>query len=263
MSVLEIILLSIGGLLFVVSFLIPERKEQVPEEAKALVKKEIEALVAQEMNHIKGHVEDVVNEAVEYSVEKTERSLERLSNEKIMAVNEYSDTVLQEIHRNHEEVMFLYDMLNHKHVNLKNTVTEVNKTVKEVAETTKEAEAVVSTFQKLTPQNLHANGMEANTAEGNKTQAYKPEGGKAEEAETDDRRDIGFKQSAEGMEHKTAGKSAAMDISFISDGNKEGQNYNERILELHRQGRSKIAIAKELGLGVGEVKLVIDLYRNF
>lgn len=39
-------------------------------------------------------------------------------------------------------------------------------------------------------------------------------------------------------------------------------NCNERILELRRQGKSKVAIAKELGLGVGEVKLVIDLYQN-
>jgi len=41
----------------------------------------------------------------------------------------------------------------------------------------------------------------------------------------------------------------------------EGQNNNEKILEMHRQGKSTVAIAKELGLGVGEVKLVIDLYK--
>ena len=39
-------------------------------------------------------------------------------------------------------------------------------------------------------------------------------------------------------------------------------NNNERILAMHRLGRSNMAIARELGLGVGEVKLVIDLYQN-
>ena len=39
-------------------------------------------------------------------------------------------------------------------------------------------------------------------------------------------------------------------------------NSNERILELHKRGKSNVAIAKELGLGVGEVKLVIDLFEN-
>ena len=56
--------------------------------------------------------------------------LERLTNEKIMAVNEYSDTVLQEIHKNHEEAMFLYDMLNNKHANIKDTVSKMDKAVK-------------------------------------------------------------------------------------------------------------------------------------
>ena len=39
-------------------------------------------------------------------------------------------------------------------------------------------------------------------------------------------------------------------------------NNNDRILELHKKGKSNVAIAKELGLGVGEVKLVIDLFKG-
>ena len=39
-------------------------------------------------------------------------------------------------------------------------------------------------------------------------------------------------------------------------------NSNEIILEMHRNGNSIIDIAKQLGLGVGEVKLVIDLYQG-
>lgn len=41
-----------------------------------------------------------------------------------------------------------------------------------------------------------------------------------------------------------------------------GRNNNERILELHNAGKSNVAIAKELGLGVGEVKLVIGLFEG-
>ncbi len=233
MGILEIVLLLVGGVIFTLSFVIPAKKEEVSESTKTLAKNEIESLVSREMDNIRSHVDDVVEETMEYAMEKTERSLERLSNEKIMAVNEYSDTVLQEIHRNHEEVMFLYDMLNDKHTNLKNTVTEVNKTVKkatetvkEVAETKKEAEAVVQSFQKLTPDSVEAEAEKA----------------------------VEPKQAAE--------QKSAMDISFINNSDAEGRNSNARILELHRQGKSKVAIAKELGLGVGEVKLVIDLYRN-
>ncbi|MDE6924799.1 MAG: hypothetical protein K2P59_05985 [Acetatifactor sp.] len=162
MSIMEIVLLVAGGIVFTLSFMIPVKKDEGSEEARGLAKDEIKALVSEELEAVRGHVDDVVEEAVTYSIEKTERSLERLSNEKIMAVNEYSDTVLAEIHKNHEEVMFLYDMLNDKHINLKNTVSEVNRTVKEVKETKKEAEEVVNTFQRLAPEAvnpLKANGM--------------------------------------------------------------------------------------------------------
>lgn len=44
--------------------------------------------------------------------------------------------------------------------------------------------------------------------------------------------------------------------STVSDSN------NDIILELHKQGLSILEIAKQLGLGVGEVKLVVDLYQG-
>ena len=50
-----------------------------------------------------------------------------------------------------------------------------------------------------------------------------------------------------------------VDIRF-AQGQNDGHNSNERILELHKAGKSNMAIAKELGLGLGEVKLVIDLF---
>ena len=53
--------------------------------------------------------------------------------------------------------------------------------------------------------------------------------------------------------------SGALRFDTSADGN---GNNNERILAMHRLGRSNMAIARELGLGVGEVKLVIDLYQN-
>lgn len=52
-----------------------------------------------------------------------------------------------------------------------------------------------------------------------------------------------------------------VDIRF-AQGPNDGHNSNERILELHKAGKSNMAIAKELGLGLGEVKLVIDLFEG-
>lgn len=237
MGVLEIFLLVAGGIIFVVSFLLPQAKEEVSEDTRELAKDEIKTLVSQEMDGVKSHVDDVVDEAVEYAMEKTERSLERLTNEKIMAVNEYSDTVLQEIHKNHEEVMFLYDMLNSKHINLKNTVSEVNKAVKEAEESKREAEAAVNFLKKQEPEVV----------------------AQAEESADTQIRDTKDEQASD---MQAADTQTNLDISFTQDEDGQSRNSNEKILELYKQGKSNVAIAKELGLGVGEVKLVIGLYKN-
>ena len=42
----------------------------------------------------------------------------------------------------------------------------------------------------------------------------------------------------------------------------EQMNHNQRILNMYRDGKTAVDIAKELGLGVGEVKLVIGLFRE-
>lgn len=243
MEVLEAVVLLAGAIIFTVSFFIPGAKGKTNAEDEKLAREEIKTLVSQEMDGIKGHVEDVVDEAIGYAVEKTERSLERLTNEKIMAVNEYSDTVLKEIHKNHEEALFLYDMLNSKHANIKDTVSKVNKSVKEAEEATREVEAVVNNFQKIVPEAVAV------------TVENQPETVEKETATP-------VEKPMEPANNVMEAEVANMDISFMQTQDHTGQNSNEKILELYRQGKSKVAIAKELGLGVGEVKLVIDLYKN-
>lgn len=229
MEIMEIILLVVGVAVFVASFLLPVGREEKTVVSNELVKEEIRSLIVEEMEEIKSQVDDTVEEAVNYAMEKTERSLERISNEKIMAVNEYSDTVLTEINKNHQEVMFLYDMLNDKHTSLKNTASEVEKTAKkaktiakktkevakEAEEVTRKAGQVLPTFQPLQPERIITSVEE------------EPEKQKQEEV--------------------------------VEDSN---SNNNETILALYKAGNSKVEIAKQLGLGVGEVSLVIDLFKG-
>lgn len=249
METMEIVLLIVGIAVFVASFLLPAgKKAEAAVDGKA-VKEEIQNLVADQMKEIKTQVDDTVEEAVQYAMEKTERSLERISNEKIMAVNEYSDTVLSEIHKNHQEVMFLYDMLNDKHISLKNTASKVEKTAKEAEniakeaqavskvaeEATRKAEQVLPVFQTLHPETV----IPIESTE--KSQA-KPE------TKRRTKQGQGEKKS-----QKPTTKKSGEEVKF---------NNNETILALHASGKSKVDIAKELGLGVGEVSLVIDLFKG-
>lgn len=249
MEVAEIVVLVIGIIIFIASFILPETLGKNSEEAMGIAKEEIKSMVSLEMHGIKLHVDEVVGEAIDYAVEKTERSLERLTNEKIMAVSEYSDTVLKEIHKNHDEALFLYDMLNSKHANLKETVSKINQTVKEAEETTRGVEAAVNNFQRLTPEVVEPAVVKLEETESqqmeNVIETVKKVSG-------EDREGLADKESQQ----------ENVDQTDVLTEEEDGLNKNNKILELHKQGISQVAIAKELGLGVGEVKLVIDLYKN-
>lgn len=233
MGILEIVLLIAGVIIFTGSFFLPLGGGKNTGIDQKAAKEEIHGLVEEEMNNVRSKMQDKMEETSEDAIEKAERALERLTNEKIMAVNEYSDTVLQEIHKNHEEAMFLYDMLNSKHANIKDTVSKMDKAVKAAENKTLE------------------NKTAENKAAAEKTATDKTAGTVAEEKTADASQTETLIQPENSPE-----------IGFMGETVQEGQNNNEKILEMHKQGKSTVAIAKELGLGVGEVKLVIDLYKT-
>ncbi len=138
MDSIQIILIIAGAIIFIISFIMPEMGSELEQVDPELTQKQIKDMIRKEMGSVKDQVSEIVEETSNYSVEKTERALERLTNEKISAVSEYSDTVMEDIHKSHEEVMFLYDMLNNKHEDLKQAVSEVSASVKE-ARVTEEA----------------------------------------------------------------------------------------------------------------------------
>lgn len=237
MGILEIVLLIAGVIIFTGSFFLPLGGEKNTGIDQKAAKEEIHGLVEEEMNNVRSKMQDKMEETSEDAIEKAECALERLTNEKIMAVNEYSDTVLQEIHKNHEEAMFLYDMLNSKHANIKDTVSKMDKAVKA---------AENKTLENKTAENKAA----AEKTATDKTATDKTAGTVAEEKAADASQTETLIQPENSPE-----------IGFMGETVQEGQNNNEKILEMHKQGKSTVAIAKELGLGVGEVKLVIDLYK--
>lgn len=222
MGTLEVVLLVLGLLIFACSFFVSGGSLTAGAETKKIVEAEARQAVSAEMDNMRLQWENKLNDSVEEVVDKTERTLERVSNEKIMAVNEYSDTVLNEIDRNHKEVMFLYDMLSDKHKSI-------------VALTKKEQELRARVQESLKEEKTDTPG-ESNVKQ--KTVREKATPTPAEKPKETVIQD--------------------MDISFVQ----EAGNNNDKILRLHKEGKSNVAIAKELGLGVGEVKLVIDLFEG-
>lgn len=322
MSAVEIVLIIAGAVILALGYIIPARKKDMDDDLQLVSEDEARKLIDKEMEDVKEDIADIVDETITYSMEKAERSMERLTNEKIMAVNEYSDTVLEEINKNHKEVLFLYDMLNDKEESLKNAVSEALKLAEEIKQTVKDAEitaretmeavdglevsareameAVQDTeaafekkenFVPFVPPRveiIHSpegdyvasqteDGESEETVERKPTRSRKKK--PAEEADTEET----FKPARKRTK-KTADKTqeappveeepedfrlfredlATEEIAdnYSENGKSNNRNSNDRILELHKAGKSNVAIAKELGLGIGEVKLVIDLFEG-
>ncbi|MBD5459604.1 MAG: hypothetical protein HDR26_01490 [Lachnospiraceae bacterium] len=240
MGVLELVLLAVGGTIFAVSFIIPVKGERLTEKTREILKAEIRKLVAGETNAAKARITDIVEETASGSIEKAERTMERISNEKIMAVSEYSDTVLEEINKNHKEVLFLYDMLNDKHQNLKSVVSETARLTKKMEQTTREAQQAVREAKQAAEKENESAGQVPDEEAGNTEVQWIAASVQIEEDESE----------------SGAGE------PFSAEEHKSGKNNNERILDLHQAGKSNVEIARELKLGVGEVKLVIDLFKE-
>ncbi len=280
MTALEIVLLILGAGVFVASFVIPENKKEEEILDTKVAKEEIQKLVQEEMENVQKQVSGVIDETVSYSVEKSERALERLTNEKMQAISEYSGTVLEDIHKNHEESMFMYDMLISKQENLKETASEVNNAVTKANEAASEVNMAVKEAEvTVTEMNEAANEVKKSKKSRNsgRRKSQADLSGDPDEQQLEELLDIVLKQE---MEADTDNQFTPMDFdqfdkitppemiqadtatSITFDATDMGGNNNEMILKLHEKGKSNVAIAKELGLGVGEVKLVIDLFKG-
>lgn len=300
MNWMEVALLVLGVGAFAASFLLPEKKKA--QEVQEIDTDVIKCLIEKEMETAKNRVTEVVDETLEYAVEKTERASERISNEKIMAISEYSETVMTDLNKAHQEVMFLYDMLNDKHKNLKETVKKVDQQTKEAQEKTnlmieKKAqlentiqnaeknvsEPVLSPLLavKLATEQLPMQKVyEAPKTEENQMNPVQQN--KIETALNDEKNNnvsghievYSFAKQAPHVERPVAKEMQAVNLEKnVSQKVKESvkqkksetidvENNNDKILRLHRAGISNVDIAKELGLGVGEVKLVINLFKG-
>ena len=236
MSPVEIIFVLLGvGILIASCFVGSKGKNTdaailLPEEALEVQKQEL-----------KSYADRIFEEKSEEVVVKTDDYLSKISNEKIMSVNDFSTQIIEKIDANHKEVVFLYDMLNKKEDEIKQTVQQFNHEKQEMQE-------VVGDIIKLTKQ------MKASIqkSDEDKTPAEKVK--KTETKKTSPKR--------------TTAKAAAPvnAIENQSDGQMEfaemlqADRQREEVLKLYKEGKSVLEISKTMGMGQGEVKLIIGLY---
>ena len=263
MTGLEIALLVIGVVVLLGSFVFSAKMDEKDDVKNAeLTEKQREA--------VKQQIITVFDEQMEVLKDKTEIELDKLSNVKMNEMNEYSENILNEINRNHNEVMFLYDMLNEKKKEVNITVRDMMAAKKEINESIK----VMETEEKPA-EDMGFMASEAAIAEEKKAKKTPAKAKKEKILDELDNLDAVVVEETKTSSKKrkaSTGKTAANRVrsavkkESTRDDNKDiavvTGNNNEKILELNAAGKSNVEIAKELGLGIGEVKLVIDLFRG-
>lgn len=135
MTPAEIVLILIGVVILVISmFLVDKSKSnnstKLNDEESNNDGNDSGKLTKENINEIRKKVDLALSEVSEEILQTTEDKLSHLSNEKIIAVNDYSNLVLEKINQNHEEVIFLYNMLNEKEIELKDLIKEMESTKK-------------------------------------------------------------------------------------------------------------------------------------
>ncbi len=225
MTPVEITFVVLGVALLLVSCFIGGKEESGGSESHVMS----EEVMDYYKRELKSYADRLMEEKSEEVIVKTDDYLSKVSNEKIMSVTDYTDQILAKIDANHKEVVFLYDMLNQKEDDIKQMVHQFDHEKQQMAE-------VVEDVIKLTKQ-IQETSQKA-----------------AEEA----------KPEVKPEEHKP------VELKKVTENQDDGQmefvemlpadRQKKEILDLYKQGMTVRDISKTLGIGQGEVQLIIGLY---
>ncbi len=225
MTAIEIVLIVIGVIMMIASFFVMERlsNNEINKMAE-LSTEEIQRILERNMKEAEQKINDmidgVIEQSIEESTEKVERALDKESNEKIKAINEYSDTVLESINKTHNEVMFLYSMLNDKHSELTAYAGKMAQLAIHLEELQENIEQTIEKTQEFLEQPIRTQEKSEETA-----------------------------RIIEELEEKT-------------EQQEQERNQKQQILEMYKEGMDAVEIARQFHMGVGEVKLIIELFRE-
>lgn len=267
MNAAEIILLMLGFLSVSISFFVGKQGKDEVHEVQGADGFSRDLWTDREEEMVREQITRILKEEKEDIVVETTNILNRRSNEKIMEFDEFSSQLLAKINHNHEEVVFMYNMLSEKEKEWKEAAAKrpaaVKEPVREVIRP-KPDKAEAKTEVKVPPVKTVPVVTEAPAEEMIKTAEEKPAevaSGKTQVTglELLARHTKGTQKAAKAENGQNAAADSGQVMAGTEDKSPSG-SLNDQIVKLHRQGKSVVEISRELNVGQGEVKLTIALY---
>ena len=230
----EIVLIVLGLVMVIASFYITEKlSEQDLDQISMMSEADLKRISEKQVKAMKDKVENALEDIIDESLVVTQRGLEKETNSKIMAVSEYSETVLENINKSHNEITFLYSMLNDKQAETAQLVGDLQKLTKQIRDLDLES----------TITRLESAANQAINVEKTLEPLTPPVVEVAEE---------------EPVINETTNLKEFQDVPEETP----VLSKNEQILLLYKEGKDEVEIAKTLDCGLGEVRLVLGLYNN-
>lgn len=245
MTGVEWMLLLIGAVFMIGSFFVTEKLS--PSELNQIAElseDELKKIIERGMNNARGRIDNQIEEQLDASMENVDRALEKETNSKIMAISDYSDTVLESMNKTHNEIMFLYSMLNDKHTELTGMVSDLQRLAADVRNLEESFNVPTRTDMSAA---VTVNPTVAAMQMTKKAAPTAPVA--AGSVNADSMPDEENKETVESVQE-------------VPEKQTERASVQRQILTLHKEGLSDVEIARNLGMGVGEVRLVIGLYRG-
>ena len=248
MTTIEIILLLVGCVFMIGSFFISEKLSSSElNKIAELSEDELKKIIEREVNNAGTQMDDVIEQKIEEAGEQAERAMEKESNEQIIQIHEYSETVMESMKKTHDEIMFLYSMLNDKHTEMTSMTGDLQRLAADIRNLQENLSAKAGTSIRKPVAESHVVQqpvMKQNAVVQPMTETI--------DVQPEPEVQVNRFQEIQEPEQKTE-KPETADAQGMS---------NDMILKLYEQGLSKVEIAKQLGRGLGEVNLVIELYKG-
>ncbi len=241
MDVAIIVIIIIGVICVAASFFVKDKKE-IGEDEKEKLAEEVRKKVLSEES-MEGIFSDTrekftarLGAIADDSLERSEDRMSETANTKMLAINDMAEQLIAKIEQNHKEVVFLYDMLNEKDDKLKDFSAKLEGMRKQI-------EAEESRLNDIKSDIENEKEKIAKSVKTEKVhEILKPHDKISENKEIASETDKNIEKKEE-----TKKEPKHLDI-------------NAKILELHAEGKTVLEISKKLGMGQGEVNLILGLY---
>ena len=294
MDTIIIICLIIGVACIGASFFIKEKadidnheKEKIAEEirGRALSEDSIKKV----MTRVEKGFSEKLSAISEDKLGGFADKMSEIANDKMLAINDMSGQLIEKIEQNHKEVIFLYDMLNEKSDYLKDFSAKIDGLRHELEREEERIKAL----------NNDIDDKLVKVKEVRQTVIAKPGNPVAAKQEKSQRVPTGIEQARAAnkpaevpaqaknlVKMKKEVEDIPSDINDIFEADErdifkdaevpeiteeideidlspeitEELSTNDKILKMHSEGKSVMEISKELGMGQGEVQLILGLY---